>query len=105
MQLLVQLLGDQAMTLHPRDLGFLEGRAKFSSEFSLGQDGPLFLLSLVSLYTWLQTSEWKEDHMLRKALQGNVKLIKIPAPLHFLISGGPFFSTHTHTVIQYIFPP
>lgn len=43
------ILGDGAKTLPTCDLGFLEAKAKFSSEFSWGRGGPLFLLSLVSL--------------------------------------------------------
>lgn len=45
------ILGDQAKILPTCDLGFLKAKVRFSSEFSLGQDGPLFLLSVVSLQT------------------------------------------------------
>lgn len=47
-------------TLSTCDLGFLEAKAKFSSEFGWGGDGPLFLLGLVSLHTLLQRQMGKE---------------------------------------------
>lgn len=57
-------------TLPTCDLGFLEAKAKFSSEFGWGGDGPLFLLGLVSLHTLPQRGKWERRSYSQKSPPG-----------------------------------